>query len=247
MPISELTKADFTPRSFDEAAKRFAKKVPLSSDDFDRLQAANRSKAFRIFAVNKAQTVQRVRDMMEKAIRDGTSFADFRRQVAAMFEGQGNASPALGRLKLAFRQNAMQAYNDSRRDALDKKEISDAFGFRQYLTVGNGTPGVRNVRDDHAALHGKVFKWNDPFWDRFTPPWDYNCRCTFVALTAGQVKRARLIVWTYKGGHVRPVTDKRPKKIEIKPSRAFNRFKDAEFDLAGLDADLRSIVEEWLK
>ena len=45
------------------------------------------------------------------------------------------------------------------------------------------------TRETHLAL-GKlgldgtgVFRRDDPFWDRFTPPWDYNCRCGTNLLT----------------------------------------------------------------
>jgi len=246
MPIGALAEADFQPRPHGEAARHFAKKVPLTSEMFDRLTTEQRGRAFRIAKLDNARLVQRARDLLERAVRDGTSFRDFRRSLLEAFGGEGVPAPALSRLRLAFRQNSMAAYNDARRETLDDPEIAGAFPFRRYMTVGNGRAGVNNVRATHAALHGKVFRGDDPFWDIFTPPWEYGCRCTFIALTAGQVRRGRIMVWTYAGGGVRPLTAKaKGRGFPLAPNPRFSRALE-DLDLGSLDDDLRKIVEEYL-
>ncbi len=59
------------------------------------------------------------------------------------------------------------------------------------------------TRDKHARLHGKVFHLDDPFWDRFTPPLDFNCRCRKRALSKRDVARRGLKVLSGKGRMVR--------------------------------------------
>lgn len=56
------------------------------------------------------------------------------------------------------------------------------------------------TRDQHARLHGKVFHLDDPFWDRFTPPLDFYCRCRKRALSPAAVKRRKLKVLKSKPG-----------------------------------------------
>ena len=35
----------------------------------------------------------------------------------------------------------------------------------------------RNARASHKALDGKVFRKNDPIWQKIFPPWEFNCNC----------------------------------------------------------------------
>lgn len=247
MPLSVLTKNDFSPKRFDEVAKKFADRAPLTSEQFDQLSVAQRAQAFRVLGVHKAQLVQQIRRRLAAAIRDGTSYVDFRRSVAKLFATAKIPSPSLGTLKLAFRQNVMTAHNDARRAVLDRSDIRTTFPFRQYITVGDGTPGVRNVREAHARLHNKVFRSNDRFWDRFTPPWEFNCRCTFIALTEKQFRRSGKTLWTWRGGSITPVGDARAKPFRLKPNPDILRRKQGKLDLSALDADLRKAVEEILK
>jgi len=34
------------------------------------------------------------------------------------------------------------------------------------------------TRESHARLHGTIRPINDPFWDKYSPPLDWGCRCT---------------------------------------------------------------------
>lgn len=244
MTISAVTRQDFAlVKNFDAAATRFGKKAALTSDVFERLSAAAKGQAFRVATVHKAGLIQRIRSVVERAIRDGRSWPDVRKEIVALLDSDGIPRPALSRLRTMFGNNVQQGYNDARRELLDDPEINVAFPFRQYLTVGNGTPGVRGVRPEHAALHGLIFKWDDPFWDSHTPPWDYGCRCTFVALTEGQVRRMRKPVRNL--GYVR-------KKVKVKGAKrrgvaANPQFVRGGFDLSSIDRELREALQEMIE
>lgn len=243
MTVSILAKTDFAPRSANDAARHFAKKAALTDDVFASLSAAAKRYAFRVAGVHKAHLIQDVRDKILAAIEKGTNWSQVQRELLAKFDTEGVPRPALHRLKMMFTTNAQQAYNDARRDVLDDAEISEAFPFRQYLTVGNGVAGVNNVRAEHAALHGKVFAWDDPFWDEHTPPWGFNCRCTFVALTAGQVKGLGVKVLDLDYVRTRiPVPGTNKRGIAAQPEFA----RGGTFDLSGIDAELRSALERMI-
>lgn len=243
MPVSAITKDDFTPRTAEDAARHFGRKVALPSEAFDRLTVEAKARAFRMAGVHNVRVVQRARDIVHKGIRDGTPFPEIRRQLLEVFDTQGIPRPALSRLRSMFQHNAQQAYSDGRREALDDPDMARAFPFRQYLTVGTGTPGVRGVRPDHAALHGKVFLWDDPFWNSHTPPWAWGCRCFFRSLTAAQVRRMGVKVVNL--GYVR-------KRIRVAGQRRRGIGANADFargkiDVSRVDAELRAVLADIAK
>jgi len=243
MPLSVLTKTDFEPKSFAEAWRHFARKAPLTSDAFEKLSVEAKAHAFRVATVHKAKLIQAVRDKVLKAIDAGTSWSEVQRAILAEFDTEGVAKPRLHRLRSMFLMNTQQAYNDARRETLDEPDISEAFPFRQYLTVGNGTAGINGVRATHAALHEKIFAWDDPFWDAHTPPWEWGCRCTFVALTAGQVRAlgVKVIDLDYVRRRIAvPGTER--KGIPENPG-----FARGTFDLSSIDEELREAVEGMME
>ena len=243
MTLAAVTKNDFRPKTAKQAERAFARKAALTSDLFDRLSVEAKQHAFRIAGVHKARLVQQARDVVHRAIRDGTSIHDVQIELLKLFATDGIAPPALYRLRYAFELNAHQAYCDGRREALDEPDNARVFPYRQYLTVGNGSPGVRGVRPTHAALHGLVFKWDDPFWNDHTPPWEHGCRCTFRGLTRKQV--AKLGVKIRNDEYVKKrIRVRGQRKRGIQPNPQFVR---GAFNLKGLDAEIRKLVEEMMK
>jgi len=243
MALSVLTKTDFTPRAASAAAGHFARKAAMTSAAFEKLSAEAKAHAFRIATVHKARLIQDVRNKVLEAIEKGTDWAEVQRNILKAFDTEGIPKPTLPRLKTMFLMNTQQAYNDARRETLDEPSVSEAFPYRQYLTVGNGVAGINGVRPTHAALHGKIFAWDDPFWDWHTPPWEWRCRCTFIALTPGQVKAlgVRVIDLDYVRNRIAvPGTTARG----IAENPAFVRGK---FDLRSIDEELRKAVEGMIE
>lgn len=234
MPVAVLTESDFTPKTPEAARQAFARKAALTSAVFDRLSAAAKRKAFRIAGVSNARLIQSVRNRIAASIKRGTTWPDVRKEIQRLFEHAGEEMPSLPRLRQVFITNTQQAYNDARRELFEQE--TETFPFWQYLTVGNGVPGVNGVRETHAALHGLIFRADDPFWDSHYPPWDFNCRCYVVALTPGQARGTGQELRSL--GYVR-------RELRIGANPAFDR--SGEGDLKGIDAELREALEEMLE
>jgi len=47
----------------------------------------------------------------------------------------------------------------------------------------------KNRREDHIALHGKAFRFDDPFWDENRPPNGWGCECSVITLSVTGAER----------------------------------------------------------
>ena len=51
-----------------------------------------------------------------------------------------------------------------------------------------------STRVEHRALHGKIFRYDDPFWAMFYPPNGWGCRCYVRSLTPDEIKKRGLTI-----------------------------------------------------
>ena len=63
----------------------------------------------------------------------------------------------------------------------DIQSQKNIFPLLKYVTAGD-----ERVRPGHAALDGIVKPVNDPFWDKYMPPGDWQCRCQVIQLSEGE-------------------------------------------------------------
>ena len=175
---------ELSPLSMQAAQEFWASKVKLSPGEFRRLSQEARVKAFAISGAAKGQELSTVFDALGAAIDRGTTFADFRKGCAAIFERRGWGR---WRSETIFRTNIQTAYSVGR--YREMMETVRTRPYWQYSAVNDS-----RTRPAHAALNGKVFRADHPFWDTWYPPNGFNCRCGVVSLSAGEVRRRGLTV-----------------------------------------------------
>lgn len=93
-------------------------------------------------------------------------------------------------------QFAAQA-NTSRRQ--QQEENADSRPYWMYVAVIDPS-----TRPAHAAMHGRVFRYDDPTWQTHYPPLESGCRCRVRALTERQVHERGLLVETTTGPQGKP-------------------------------------------
>jgi SPP1 gp7 family putative phage head morphogenesis protein len=135
---------------------------------------------------------------MDAAIAEGTTFADFKRQLTPILQEKGwwgrkaVIDPATGerkfvqlgsprRLRIIFDTNMRTAYAAGRwaRFQASKRYLP----FLRYSAVMDS-----RTRPEHRAWHGTILAVDHPWWETHFPPNGWNCRCTVTALTWAQVK-----------------------------------------------------------
>lgn len=60
------------------------------------------------------------------------------------------------------------------------------FPLLEYLTAGDA-----RVRVSHQPLDHVIKPVDDPFWDKYMPPNDWNCRCTVRKLAEGEMTQTK--------------------------------------------------------
>ena len=191
----------------DQIANRSAKKR-VSWNWYDTWHEEHH-RAFVVAKLCKADLLQEVHDSLQKAIDEGQTFEEWRKEIQPKLEGrwlgktvgelwdempeehkiqlkeqakkEGRKDPeptgeqreeviSPKRLETIYRTNMKVAHVAGQYQSLvDEAEL---YPYWQYHTQEDN-----RVRDSHAVLNRKVFRWDDPFWDTHFPPNGWQCRC----------------------------------------------------------------------
>lgn len=172
------------------------------------VQAAAHARAFTVAKAGSLDLLQDIRNALVDNLREGKTEADFLRELMPTLQAKGwwgkqevehdngvIETVRLGtprRLKTIYQTNAQSAFMAGRYTAM--REAIATHPYWQYIAVLDAS-----TRPSHAAMHGRVFRADDPIWDYITPPNDYNCRCRIRALTEEEVKARGLTVESSAG------------------------------------------------
>ena len=183
-----------------DAIRYLEQKFPKASWAYTDLLDNAHDRAFvvaKMMDVDLATTVQR---SIIDAMQEGKGYKAWAKDIdkvlakSGWYDGQinvdaqGNAKKvATGgqhRLETIYRTNVAAAYEAGRQQVIFNDRDDDPFGYVMYSAIMDN-----RTRPTHKALHGKVMEKSDPAWSSISPPNGYNCRCTIVELTQGQIDR----------------------------------------------------------
>lgn len=172
-----------------------SKGYKFSWDWFDTWQEAH-SKAFTVAKVMRKDILDDIREMVTTSLEEGITFREFQKQLepklkakgwwgkVALGDGQTIEEVQLGspwRLKTIYRTNLQTSYMSGRyKEQIDNV---DNRPYWQYVAIIDA-----KTRPSHKMLNGKVFRYDDPFWDSFYPPNGWGCRCRVRTLSEKNVK-----------------------------------------------------------
>src|SRR5574343_280169 len=202
--MPELT-AGFVER----ASELFRTKTGMTREKFDALDAEMKTRAFTVAYVESVDKVKEIQDLLGKAISEGTVLSKFKKAAVDHID----TTP--WHLETVFRTNIMSSYGAANWEVA--QELRSLRPYARYSAVMDG-----RTRPEHAKLHGLVYPIDHPFWKKFWPPWDYNCRCHVKTLTQYDVEKERLDVSV-------ALPDVRPAKDFVSPA-----VQGIKLDAAGL-------------
>jgi len=187
------------PLAFQEAVDFFRDKVILKPGDFERLWAEAKTRAFTVAGVAKADVLKDIFDELARALEEGLTQEEWRRNANEILERRGWSGLTPFRADNIFRTNVQTAYQVGRYRQMTDPDVVDRRPYWMYDAVND-----RRTRPTHLALDGKVYPADHPFWDTWYPPNGYRCRCGVVSLSEDQVRRRGLKVETEIPAMVEP-------------------------------------------
>lgn len=220
------------PLNFEEAIEYFKDKLPIPSSQYYKIVNEWKTKAFTVGGYSSAELLSKFMEALQKALEDGTTVEDFRKQTNTFLETKGYVGLTPFQADNIFRTNIQTAYNVGHYKQMTDPEVIKFRPFWQYDAINDS-----RTRPTHKALDGKVFPADHPFWDTWYPPNGYKCRCRVKSLNERYIKKKGLEVETEipkmvepEGGLARPLMpdkgfDKNPAKVAWEPDAS--KFPEA--------------------
>ena len=206
----------------EKAAESLMERSILTRSKFDRLTDSAKSRAFTMAGENSTATLTKIRDVLAENVEQGTSLRGFKARLREEID-TSEIGPA--HLETVYRTNVQAAFSEGHDELASNPIVQDAFPYRSYLPIHDG-----RCREEHAALEflgiegTNIYRAADPFWEVFSPPWDFNCRCGSSLMTIEAAQRAGLkeaARWERTG--IEPQWESRLNHIPFRPPPGFNR------------------------
>jgi SPP1 gp7 family putative phage head morphogenesis protein len=206
-------------------AKRIEPDLDLSSS-----WAEEHDAAFTIAGILEVDLLSHVKQAVDRAITEGTTLAEFKKQVGPKLQASGWASPPGEkvppyRLKLIYDTNLRQA-----RAAGQWQRVQRTKAALPYLIFTN-TVSLR-PRPEHQALVGTILPADDPWWDLHYPPIGYSCKHGVRQISArevesrggiSQIPEEAEVTWTLPDGRTKTLPESVHPSFDFIPGKGTNR------------------------
>jgi len=156
------------------------------------------AKAFTVSKVAKIDLLRDIRGMVEKAVADGITLQQFKKELIPQLDKHGWWGKKQGvnketgevteytvgprRLKTIYQTNLHTSYMAGRYKG--QMEAAADLPYLQYIAVMDG-----KTTDRCREMDGRIFRADDPVWDALYPPNHWGCRARVRSLTEKQVER----------------------------------------------------------
>jgi SPP1 gp7 family putative phage head morphogenesis protein len=187
-----MAETDQVPRPV-EAMEYLSRKANVKTESWDDLKWGEHSHAFTVAHSMEGAVADKMHELLNKAMANGESYGSFRKNALTMMKeenwygGAGHTKDEKAyiswRLRVIYDTNMKTAFEAGRyRQQMRHAEMRPIWEYVSKL-VG------KNRRDDHIALHGKAFRFDDPFWKENYPPNGWGCECSVITLSESGAER----------------------------------------------------------
>jgi hypothetical protein len=171
-----------------EAVEYLAQKVRTPTRRWTDIAGPGHTRAFAVAGVQADDMLAGIKGELEKALREGTTLAEFRRGLEPMMErlgwrAKGKAYEAW-RTRLVYQANLNTAYAAGRYAQMTEPDTLEALPFWVYRHSRK-----KDARKQHVAWDGKVLAADDPWWRTHYPPNGWGCGCWADAISRRELRQ----------------------------------------------------------
>jgi hypothetical protein len=219
-----------------EAMRFLSRKIKVPTDRWDDLKWGEHAHAFTVAHSTEADVLNDIHGLLNKAVASGEAFGTFKKGMLAAMEksgwygGDGHGKDEKKyinwRIRIMYDTNMRTAFSAAHyRKQLDGAELRPVWVYVSKL-VGD------NRRQEHIALHGKAFRYDDSFWDTYYPPNGWGCECSVTTKSESGAERDGVdVLESNADGNPPALTDKDGNAIDWRtfgdPTWKFNVGKEA--------------------
>lgn len=163
---------------FEDAIELFRNKIELPTASWTDLWEGMHQRAFVVAGAMKAELLSDLRGAVDKAIADGVSIGQFRKDFDKIVERHGwSYRGGRGwRTSVIYNTNLRTAYQAGHYKQMTDEYVAKRRPFWRYTAVMDG-----RTRPLHRSWHNRVLPIDSPWWKTHYPPNGWGCRCTVVS------------------------------------------------------------------
>lgn len=155
----------------ERAAESLLERNIVTRDVFDQLGRDAKARAFTVARVMSEDTIDTIRNVLNETITEGASLGQFKSRLGPALEGSF-IGPA--HLENVYRTNIQTSFHEAHDELANNEIVSEVFPYQAYLPIHDGRTRDQHAELERLGLNGtNIYRRDDPFWDFFTPAWDY--------------------------------------------------------------------------
>lgn len=150
---------------------RLQNRVGVPKYYYEDLPKDVRSLAFTVADLESFRAISLIKQSLDNATQEGLSFESWKDTVDDFTLQKLSEA----RLETVYRTNTHNVYNQSTRYNAATSRVTP---YLMYTAVND-----ERTQPEHMELDGTIKRADSVFWDKFTPPLRYNCRCGTIPLS----------------------------------------------------------------
>lgn len=181
-----MSVAEYGSLPFDEAIAFFRQKVNLPTEAWTDLQKGMHARAFVVAGATKDDLLSDLRVAVDKAIAQGTTLEEFRRDFDAIVKRTGWAYKGERgwRTRVILETNIRTAYSTGRYKQQTDPDVLATRPFLRYRHSDSVHP-----RPLHLSWDGLVVRADDPWLETHYPPNGWGCDCFMESVSLRDIRR----------------------------------------------------------